>query len=116
MLRKEWKWFGLAGHFCGARECRYHLCTQVGDFLISTVGAYFPGNTETMQEIGCGRQFETMVFKAGEPCSEIGCMCGQPRIDGCGIDMKGYNTAGEAQEGHMLMCNKFAHENPELIE
>lgn len=38
----EWKWFGNAGHLCVAQWCRFHLCTQVGDLLISTVGEYWP--------------------------------------------------------------------------
>lgn len=40
--RKEWKWFGHAGHLCVAQWCRYHLCTQVGNHLVSTVGEYWP--------------------------------------------------------------------------
>lgn len=34
----KWKWFGTPGHFICARDCRFHLCTQVGKYLISTVG------------------------------------------------------------------------------
>ena len=39
---KNYKWFGLAGHFICASWCRFHLCTQVGGYLISTVGQYWP--------------------------------------------------------------------------
>ena len=39
---KEWKWYGNAGHFIGSNSCRFHLCTEIGDFLVSTVGDYFP--------------------------------------------------------------------------
>jgi hypothetical protein len=38
----DWKWFGHAGHLCVSQWCRYHLCTQVGKYLISTVGEYWP--------------------------------------------------------------------------
>lgn len=38
----KWKWFGNAGHFICARWCQFHLCTRVGDYLISTVGQYWP--------------------------------------------------------------------------
>lgn len=38
----EWKWFGNAGHLCVGQWCRFHLCTQVGKYLVSTVGEYWP--------------------------------------------------------------------------
>lgn len=34
----EWRWFGDAGHFICARWCQFHLCTKVGEYLVSTVG------------------------------------------------------------------------------
>lgn len=41
-MNREWKWFGNAGHFiCGA-SCRFHLTTQVGKYIVSTVGQYWP--------------------------------------------------------------------------
>lgn len=43
MIRPEnWKWFGHAGHLIVARHCQFHLTTQVGNYLISTVGEYWP--------------------------------------------------------------------------
>lgn len=38
----EWKWFGNAGHLIVAEWCHFHLCTQVGPYLVSTVGQYWP--------------------------------------------------------------------------
>src|SRR5919106_127620 len=38
----ELKWFGHAAHFICGRWCRFHLATQVGDYLVSTVGEYWP--------------------------------------------------------------------------
>lgn len=39
---KNWKWFGHAAHFiCGAKY-RFHLATQVGKYLVSTVGELWP--------------------------------------------------------------------------
>lgn len=38
----KWEWFGHAGHLIVAYACRFHLCTKVGGFLISTVGEYWP--------------------------------------------------------------------------
>ena len=102
----KWQWFGYAGHFIAADSCHFRLCTQVGKYLISTVGEYFRENKREM--IGSNRYLETMVFKAGESCKESSCMCGQPKIDGSELDFDGYNTAGEALKGHMKMCRKWA--------
>lgn len=38
----NWKWFGNAGHFICGSNCRFHMCTQVGDYLVSTVGQLWP--------------------------------------------------------------------------
>lgn len=37
-----WKWFGNAGHYICACWCRFHLTTQIGKVLVSTVGEYWP--------------------------------------------------------------------------
>ncbi len=88
ILQIDWEWFGNAGHFMCARWCRFHLCTKVGNYLISTVGEYvhpchgmgndakeakwleenYPG-----EDIGANRKYETMVFLAGERCVSVGC-------------------------------------------
>jgi hypothetical protein len=36
------KWFGHAAHFICGRDCRFHLATQVGGYLVSTVGELWP--------------------------------------------------------------------------
>ena len=119
----KWQWFGGAGHFICGRWCRFHLATQVGDYLVSTVGEYvhprhaagsevaeaewlrdnWPG-----EDVGCERKYETMVFKAGNPCIVPGCGCGLPEHTGRELDFDGYNTAGSARAGHMAMCAKWA--------
>ena len=105
----EWKWFGTHGHFVCGHYCRFHLCTQVGKYLISSLGEYIhPRHSNGGEEIGCGRKYETMVFFAGEPCSEPSCNCGLPLIDGHEIDMNAYNVRGEANRGHLEMCKKYA--------
>lgn len=38
----EWKWFGNAGHLIVGHMCRFHLCTAIGEHMISTVGEYWP--------------------------------------------------------------------------
>jgi len=119
----KWKWFGNAGHFIGARDCRFHLCTQVDKFLISTVGEYFPTyelrkndielnkfekENPWGKKIGCDRIFETMVFEAGKPCDRPSCHCRLPEISGSDLDFNGYNDRKAATEGHMEMCLKYA--------
>jgi len=134
----EWKWFGNAGHFVCGNWCRFHLCTLVGNRLVSTVGQYYPDsqvreilaksrNVELSgkgdardadymkkigyEEIGYHRMFETMVFDTtGEVCTDIECACGLPKIIPTDIDFDAYNTAGDAAAGHMAMCKKWANQ------
>lgn len=135
----QWRWFGNAGHFICAQWCRFHLCTQVGDYLVSTVGEHVPDEGvreivaqsrgvdltgrgdarlhDFMQkvgfcEIGYGRTYETMVFRAGAPCAAPGCGCGLPAIDGEEQDMRGYTDAGAATAGHMALCMAWAGKGP----
>lgn len=135
MKRGEWTWFGHPGHFICADDCRFHLATLVGDYLVSTVGEYVPDSQvqqiyadvrgialegrgderesdwlrkNGFEELGFGRTYETMVFLAGEPCDSAECGCGLPTIDGEDKDMEGYNKAGDATRGHYAMCQKWA--------
>lgn len=135
--KSEWKWFGTPGHLIVAQYCRFHLCTQVGKYLVSTVGEYVPpdGVREILaksrgivlegrgdaresdwvrkvgyEEIGCGRTYETMVFEAGGPCERPGCDCGLPEISGSETDFRGYSVRGDATTGHYEMCEKWAAE------
>jgi len=121
---KDWKWFGNAGHFICGKWCRFHLCTQVGDYLVSTVGEYVPphktAGTEQAErsylkenplgeDIGSGRKFETMAFKAGPPCVAADCGCGMPTPDDWSeLEADCYNTRPAATEGHLAMCHKAA--------
>jgi hypothetical protein len=131
----EWLWFGKAGHLIVGNDCRFHLCTLIGKYLISTVGEYLPDSQVReitaaskgvtlegrgdareadfmrkigYEEIGHGRRYETMVFKAGKRCTEKECGCGQPEIDGHELAFSGYNTAGAAAMGHMEHCRAVA--------
>lgn len=101
----NWEWFGSAGHFCAADSCLFHLTTKVGDYLVSTVGDYYPrgvfGEPET---IGLERLFETMVFKCDGVCE---CGCGMPKFSDLEVDMEGYNTRAEANAGHIKLCEKW---------
>jgi hypothetical protein len=119
---EDWEWFGNHGHFICGRWCRYHLCTKVGDWLVSTVGEYvhprhgmggeqaeaawleknWPG-----EDIGFGRKYETMVFRTSENSCECGCGLPKP-ADWCEVEAKGANTAGEARTNHMALCVEYA--------
>jgi hypothetical protein len=105
---KPWVWYGLAGHLCVGHKCRFHLCTKVNGFLVSTVGDYYDPENKR-ETIGSGDEdwFETMVFKAGQPCKLPDCGCGLPEINGSGLDCFRYTTAGDAQLGHLRFCRKY---------
>lgn len=104
IAEKDWIWQGRAGHFCGSLDCRFHLATRVGDHLISTVGDYHPRGSKEPQQVGLDRLFETMVF-----CADGALKCGCAEMTGWDeVDADGYNTASDAQAGHMAMCRKYA--------
>ena len=111
--RKQWRWFGTAGHHVCRQKCRFHLCTAVGDYLISTIGEYvicdvIGDGEQFFADVGSGRKYETYVFLAGAPCTQEDCQCGLPEIDGVALDTEGYNQRGAATAGHMRMCIKWA--------
>jgi len=121
--KSKWLHFGFSAHFICGRWCRFHMATQVGPWLISTVGLYVPnyktggserGESDWLmanpngEEIGCGRFYETMVFHAGKACDAPECGCGMPEVDGSDIDFRGYLTPREATIGHRDMCAKWA--------
>ena len=57
------------------------------------------------EEVGCGRTYETMVFKAKE--SDHKC-CSFVMKDTSNVDSMGYNTDEDAVKGHMKMCEKWS--------
>jgi hypothetical protein len=130
----EWEWFGNAGHFILGSDCRFHLNTLVGNWIISTVGEYFPdaeireiiaqcrgilltgqGDARRAdymekigyEDIGYGRKYETMVFAwNGKRCD---CGCGQPSPDSFQeVEMQGSNDPIQARRGHMEFCRRYA--------
>jgi len=105
MKRVEWVWQGVPGHFICAFECRFRLSTQVGKYLVSTVGELVREGQNEFQEIGLNRKYETMVFGDLVKC-ECGC---EYYIPGnfSEIDFAPYNTSVDAQKGHMKMCKKY---------
>lgn len=134
--RDEWEWFGCPAHLIVSQDCRFHLATLVGPWVVSTVGEWLPdsnswhiyadsrgveiegrgdaGRADFLNkvgfiEIGLGRKYETMVFRAtGERCTRPDCGCGLPELEGSELDTEGYNERGAAQHGHYEMCEKWA--------
>lgn len=111
ITQDKWKWFGFAAHYILGSECKFHLATQVGEYLVSTVGALVIKDGNGWQEIGLDRKFETMVFNAGKPCDSMICGCGVPDIDGHELDFMPAKDPGEATESHMKMCKKCARKS-----
>lgn len=103
---QDWIWQGRPAHFICAAECAFRLCTVVGEYIVSSVGAMDSGKKDgKFREIGCGRKFETFVFKRGQICTD--CDCGEYRIDGSEIDSVGANSDAECRANHMAMCHKY---------
>lgn len=128
----EWVWMGHPAHFICSQWCRFHLATRVGDVIVSTLGEYLPDapvreiyaecrgvtlegkgddrlgdymDKVGFEEIGAGRLYETMVFKAKH---RPGDCCEWRQADGTDLDFEGYNDPTEAARGHMAMCEKWA--------
>lgn len=136
--RDEWEWFGGAGHFICGQDCRFHLCTKVGPWLVSTVGELLPDSNSWdiyadrvggippelrgdakrawflehvgFLDVGSGRKYETMVFRlSAERCTVADCDCEMPVVSEWNeIDSDGYNLRGDAQRGHLAMCESWA--------
>jgi len=104
------KWYGNAGHFCAASNCSFHLCTEIGEYLVSTVGEYRqdPEDKE-INIIGASTKgfYITFVFKTdGTRCK---CGCGLPGVHLSSVEEIMYATPKDANEGHMEICEKHVH-------
>ena len=137
MSRPEnWIWMPHPGHFICARDCRFHLNTCVGDFIVSTVGEYEPciavqqiradsrgiklvGRGDALrydaqkklgyETIGCDRTYETMVFLARPTKNDFDWQCCPMEVaDHTELDFAGYNTAKDAYDGHLALCALWA--------
>ena len=106
------------------RWCRFHMCTEIGGLLVSTVGAYvhprhsqgsevreaaWLGTHWPGEDIGYNRKFETMVFAISGYCKSKKCGCGQPTIDPEELYADGCNDLREARQMHMKVCEKVAN-------
>ena len=123
MKSKHETWMPHAGHFICGNDCQFHINTHVNGYIISTVGEYVPdsaireirgrqtaliGDAEKydygFKEIGVGRTYETMVFKAKK--SKNRC-CPYEMVSGDDIDFSGFNDPGKAYLGHLRMVSKW---------
>ena len=66
--KRNWKWFGHAGHFICSRWCQFHLCTLVGKYLVSTVGEYWPerGNREIHAKVYDPKWLQENIHRKGD--------------------------------------------------
>ena len=137
MERDEWVWMPHAGHLIVGNDCRFHLNTYVGGYIVSTVGEYLPdapvreiiANSRGValkgrgderlhdymekvgfEEVGCGRKYETYVFRASTK-SEGGCCPWRPS-DWSEIEGIGSNDPDEATRNHYAMCEKWSEVQP----
>jgi hypothetical protein len=105
--RADWIWYGHPAHFIGAKDCNFRQATEVGNYIVSTVGDYRPALLGDKQE-RLGYQddsfYETMVFKKGAMCD---CGCGEHRIEHPEIEGERYATALQAREGHLRYCREY---------
>lgn len=106
------RYTGFARHFSAAAHCRFHITTEIGDVVVSTVGAYVePGSgSDGWDDVGHNRKFETYVFRIGRPCT-CESRCGTRVVADWGaIDSRCYGTAAAATDGHEAMCVKWETE------
>jgi hypothetical protein len=122
------------GHFICAFDCRFHLNTKVGKYLVSTVGELLPdegvreilakqrGVTLTGQgdmrradflrkvgfdDIGHDRKYETIVFPVRAAHDDEEKCCPWRVKDFKELDCCAYKNAEEARIGHVEMCEKW---------
>lgn len=127
-------WMPHAAHFICGRSCAFHLATHVNGYIISTVGEYHPSTSrdargdlrmapgggilarrdgEKPEEIGAGRLYETMVFRArkmewAEVTKPEDRCCPYEIVSGDNIDFAPYNHPGDAYAGHLKLVKKYA--------
>ena len=126
-----------AGHFICGNDCRFHLNTYVGKYIVSTVGElwfdqnarrihasvfdkkWYTENINKMgdnfdavymkrfgyEELGIGRTYETMVFKATR--DKVNTCCPWTMVSE-ELDMEGYKSANDAYKGHLKLCRKWS--------
>ena len=115
MNKENWVWMPHNGHFICGDRCHFTLNTYIGKYIVSTIGELPETLKEYIkdkkfmsqfQEIGCGRKYETMVWKAKRSVHE--CCPWEIIVADGELDFEAYNTAGDAYKGHLKLCNKWS--------
>jgi len=133
--KQNWVWMPHPGHFVASRDCRFHLNTYVGGYVVSTVGEYEPcmasreisakskgiqlegiGDARRddafkklgWEQIGFARTYETMVFKAKKSLDKC---CPFEVASLQSSDYRPYTNSEDATAGHMELCKKWADRN-----
>jgi hypothetical protein len=130
------KYFGNAGHFICADKCQFHITTQIGTYLVSTVGELWPGRAVreiiakshdpawlTKNQSLKGDAFDAAYMErfgydtighdrkfetmVFKTSALCKCGCGMPEIIPSELDFAGYNDRASANSGHEAMCVKW---------
>lgn len=95
-----------AAHFCLANKCMFKRATYTNGYIISTIGEYIESDkSNKFTEIGSGRLYETMVFKAMP--SESTLCCKYIPSSYTELEMKAYNHPELANDGHEELVKKY---------
>ena len=77
--KSEWKWCGAIVEHDIEGHCTFYLSTLVGNYRIITRGGYV------------GHTYLTLIFDENDNQ----------------VDIKSYEFSEDANEGHIVMCNKW---------
>ncbi len=105
---------GCTVHFSGADMCRWRRATIVGDYVISSVGSWWPVSNTGHEPTSIGSHlYEAMVFRlTGIPVPDNGgCPC-RVIADLNEVEVTRYDTPGEAHEGHEALVRKYIEAQP----
>lgn len=89
-----------------AKDCLFRMCTDVGRYKISTIGALYQNSK--METIGCDRHYATFVFRIDRD----GVILDHFELDSDGVylekKMSPYDADDAAERMHIKMCAKYA--------
>jgi len=134
----KWIWMPHPGHFICSSDCRFHLNTRVGKYIISTVGEYFPDRQVRaihasihdpewhaknnsllgdaydhayMKHFGfteIGLDRKYETMVFGSKKDTKNACCPYQAVIGNDVDWDSYNEPEDAYKGHMKLCRKWA--------
>lgn len=141
MKKQNWIWMPHAGHLIVSNSCRFHLFTYVGNYVVSTVGEYWPDrlvreihaeiyDSEWLKENRelKGDDFDSAYFKkfgfmaigAGEKdiyetmvfkARKSENKCCPYEMVSGELECIRYATAEDACKGHLRACYKWGKKN-----